>query len=64
MPDLAGPFVADHAGTHRGPGTADPAKEPAIGGLGDPPKDLVTDAGSMFIHMKNFDAELLLGIIA
>ena len=64
VPDLAGTFMADHAGTDRGSRVADFPKELAVGRLGNPPENLVADTGRMFADMPEHNSELFLGIVA
>ena len=63
MPDLAGTFVADHAGSDRCSWMADFRKEPAVRRLGYSPENPVAYTGTMFTDMAEHNTELFLCII-
>jgi len=63
VPDLAGPFMADHAWPHRFSRVADLPEELAVGWLGKSPQDLVAAAGRVFCDVFELNPELFLGIV-
>ena len=63
MPDLACPFMADHAGTDRSPRGAYFSEQFTICRFCNTPEYSVTDTGRMFGDMSEFEIKFFLGII-